>query len=241
MKKNFTKRDLHTGDIIETRNGERGVVILEQNCIVYQAGGLDCMEVFTDDLFVDGLERNGDIFKVYHDSEGPLGFQKLFGLKPVFVRKNNKETIERAAELTDKYDFRKGRISVMVFEPSNRKCEKTYIKATSQRDFDLALSEAPSMIVCGQLKTDRTFVSIPNAENLFLVYNKYQEEWHCQNLEKEKEWGFKEEAQPIITIPEKNIRLYGRCLLVRMNEETEIVDLQEEDLGKLKEFLHEMK
>ena len=59
MRKTFTKKDLHTGDIIETRNGERGVVILELDAIIYQAGGLDILdEVFTDDLFIDGPQRD---------------------------------------------------------------------------------------------------------------------------------------------------------------------------------------
>ena len=41
MAKEFSKKNLQTGDIIETRNGEFGVVILEKDCILYQAGGLD--------------------------------------------------------------------------------------------------------------------------------------------------------------------------------------------------------
>ena len=78
MKHTFSKKDLHTGDIVECRNGERGVVILETDCIVWQAGGLDILdEVYTDDLFIDGQERSADIFKVYHDTDGVLGFNIL--------------------------------------------------------------------------------------------------------------------------------------------------------------------
>ena len=40
-----------------TTNGEFGVVILEKDCILYQAGGLDELDVFTEDLFVDGPEQ----------------------------------------------------------------------------------------------------------------------------------------------------------------------------------------
>ena len=40
-------------------------------------------------------------------------------------------------------------------------------------DIDLTMSEAPSMTAAGQIKIDRTFVSIPAAENLFLLYNQY--------------------------------------------------------------------
>lgn len=31
------------------------------------SSGLDELDIFTDDLFVDGLQREGDIFKVYRD------------------------------------------------------------------------------------------------------------------------------------------------------------------------------
>ena len=90
MEKEFTKKNLQTGDIIETRNGKFGVVILEKNCILYQAGGLDELDVFTEDMFVDGPERDADIIKVYSDPEGPIGFNKRFGIAPVFRRKNDK-------------------------------------------------------------------------------------------------------------------------------------------------------
>ena len=123
MKRDFTKKDLHTGDIIENRAGERGVVILENDCIVYQAGGLDIFEeVFTDDLFVDGTDRSGDIMKVYHDDEdGCLGFNKLFGLEPVFVRRNDIRTRERAAGLSEKHDPNKGVVTAIILEPCYRR------------------------------------------------------------------------------------------------------------------------
>ena len=69
MKQSFTKKDLLTGDIIEERNGDRGVVILEKRCILYQNGGLDELDIFTEDLFNDGPFRCGDIFRV----DGPSG------------------------------------------------------------------------------------------------------------------------------------------------------------------------
>ena len=39
MKRNFTKKDLHTGDIIENRAGERGVVILEMTASSIRRAG----------------------------------------------------------------------------------------------------------------------------------------------------------------------------------------------------------
>lgn len=242
MKKIFTKQNLYSGDIIETRNGERGVVILEKDCIVYQAGGLDCMEVFTDDLFVDGPQREGDIFKVYHDPEGPLGFNKLFDLKPVFVRKNNKETQKRAEELSKKYDMDRGRVTVMVFEPCFRRCEEVKISALDDKEIkeiDLAMSEAPSMTVCGQIKIDRTFISVPGTENLFIVYNKYQEKWHLSVYDK-NDFELYGKVEPIVIIPDKDIKIHSRCLLVRMNKHNQLEDLQKNDFEKVKTFLNQM-
>ena len=123
MAKEFSKKNLQTGDIIETRNGEFGVVILEKDCILYQAGGLDELDVFTEDLFVDGPEREGDIFKVYSDPEGTIGFNKRFGIAPVFRRRNDRAAKRRAAELSDQYDMRKGRARMIVLEPCFRKCK----------------------------------------------------------------------------------------------------------------------
>jgi len=170
MRRAFTKKDLHTGDIIETRNGERGVVILELDCILYQAGGLDIFdECITDDLFIDGPQREGDIFKVYHDPEGPLGFNKLFGLDPVFQRRNDKKTKERAAELSDKHDYKKDKVRVIVFDSYFRRCEEYYIDPSfEKRDVDMVISEAPSMTWCGQIKIDRTFIPVPDRKGLYI-------------------------------------------------------------------------
>ena len=164
MKRDFTKKDLHTGDIIENRAGERGVVILENDCIVYQAGGLDIFkEVFTDDLFVDGTDRSGDIMKVYRDDEdGCLGF------------------------------------------------------------------------------IDRTFVPVPDAENLFLLYNQYQEEWHLQITAKNRDSGHPRDESPVFAIPEENIAVHSRCLIVRKDDSGRIVDLEKDDLEKAKKYMVRM-
>lgn len=179
IKRYFTKKDLHTGDIIENRAGERGVVILETDCIVYQAGGLDIFgEVFTDDLFVDGTDRSGDIIKVYHDTDGRLGFNKLFGQEPVFVRKSDLRTRERTAGLSEKHDPNKGKVTAIVLELCYREYQEIPVDPSVRKaigDIDMTMSEAPSMTAAGQIKIDRTFVPVPAAQNLFLLYNKYQE------------------------------------------------------------------
>ena len=245
MKKDFTKKDLHTGDIIENRAGERGVVILETDCIVYQAGGLDILEeVFTEDLFVDGTDRSGDIFKVYHDAHGCLGFNKLFGLEPVFVRRNDIRTRKRAAELSEKHDPNMGKVTAIVLEPCYREYQEISVDPSLRKavgDIDLTMSEAPSMTAAGQIKIDRTFVPIPAAENLFLLYNQYQEERHLQIIEKRRDSGHPRDESPVFAIPEENIAVHSRCLIVRMDDSGKIINLEKDDLKNAKKYMVRMK
>ena len=244
MKRDFTKKDLHTGDIIENRAGERGVVILETDCIVYQAGGLDIFEeVFTDDLFVDGTDRSGDIFKVYHDTDGRLGFNKLFGLEPVFVRRNDRPTRERAAGLSEKHDPNKGGVTAILLEPCYRKYHEIHVDPFVSKaigDIDMAMSEAPSMTAAGQIKIDRTFVPVPGQENLFLLYNKYQEERHLQITEKHRDSGHSRDRSPLFAIPEEDFEVHSRCLIVRKDDSGKIVNLEKDDLEKAKKYMVRM-
>ena len=242
MRKTFTKKDLHTGDIIETRNGERGVVILELDAIIYQAGGLDILdEVFTDDLFIDGPQREGDIFKVYHDPEGPLGFNKFFGLDPVFVRKNNKRTKERAAELDDKYDEKKGKVKVVLLESYFRRCTEKYIDSSmDNRGIDIIISEAPSMTCCGQIKIGRSFIPVPGTENLYIFYNPYQEEWHRKRVEERSRLSRPEDKEPIVIIPEMELSIHSKCMLVRKESDDRLGNLKEGDFEAARNYLNRM-
>ena len=241
MAKEFTKKNLQTGDIIETRNGELGVVILEKDCILYQAGGLDELDVFTEDLFVDGLEREGDIFKVYSDPEGPIGFNKRFGIAPVFRRRNDKAAKRRAAELSDKYDRRKGCVRAIDLEPCFRKYHDIFVERDLEsKDLDFNLSEAPSMTACGQIGIDRTFVPIPGEENLYFLYNKYQEEWHLQNDRKYEERGRSRDTEPIVIIPEENIQIHSRSMIIRLDSAGVPEKLRNDDFEKAKVYLHRM-
>ena len=236
MKQTFTKKDLLTGDIIEARNGDRGVVILEKDCILYQEGGLDELDVFTDDLFVDGPFREGDIFRVYRDPDGPVGLQKLYDALPVFRRINNRATRERAAQIDELYNPIRGKTLMAILEDHSRKCHKTYIDLHDERDIDLMMSEAPSMTVCGQIPIDRTYVRFPDADNLFLLYNRYQEERH---LKLDVEYRGKDrDADPLVIIPEENLQIHSRCMVVRKDDSGNIEDLREGDLESIQKYLH---
>lgn len=63
MRKEFTKQDLLTGDIVVTRGGELGVVLAEKDYILYQNDGLDFFDMFTEELLSEDEETNWDIKK----------------------------------------------------------------------------------------------------------------------------------------------------------------------------------
>ena len=111
----------------------------------------------------------------------------------------------------------------------------TYITEEEMDRFILGYLNA-SLPLLEDEKLDRTMIPIPGTDNLFLVYNKYQEEERLREKEqllKEKEI----KIHPLAIIPERNIVLYSRCIVCRMNEEGEFEDLENEDYIKFMQYL----
>lgn len=83
---------------------------------------------------------------------------------------------------------------------------------------------------------DRTIVRIPGADNLVLVYNNYEE----QKALEDKEKLFRESdyiQKPLATIPELNLELYSRCILVRRENDGTFTSLQDGDIMKADKYL----
>lgn len=86
-------------------------------------------------------------------------------------------------------------------------------------------------------KVDRTIVSVPNTDNIVIVYNKYQEEERLQRKEElMNNEGY--ELKPVAVIPENNIEIYSRCIVCRI-ENGELVSLQNGDYEKFVMYLAE--
>lgn len=87
-------------------------------------------------------------------------------------------------------------------------------------------------------KIDRVIISIPNTENLVLIYNQYAEEYR---KEKNKQY-FEEEgyvAKPLAFIPEQNIEIYSRCIVCRKTNDGHFVAFENEDFDKVSKYLAE--
>lgn len=87
-------------------------------------------------------------------------------------------------------------------------------------------------------KINRTIVNIPNADNIVIVYNKYQEEAELKRKEEllnDKDYVLK----PLVVIEKENIEIYSRCIVCRINEEGELESLQNGDYEKVVNYLAE--
>ena len=134
-----------------------------------------------------------------------------------------------------KKDLRNGKKRILITAQAfygNRTI--TRIKEEDMDPFILGYLDAS--LFSGNKKIDRTLIPIPGTDNLFLVYNKYQEEEKIQRKEElRNEKGIN--LQPLAVIPEMALVLYSRCIVGRMNEKGEYEDLQEEDFIKFMQYL----
>lgn len=85
-------------------------------------------------------------------------------------------------------------------------------------------------------KIDRTFIKVPNTNNLVFAYNKYQEEEKIE-LKKELFEINNIELRPTLIIPEYELTLYSRCIVCRIDEDGELCSLEDEDFEKFMEYL----
>ena len=136
---------------------------------------------------------------------------------------------------------KQGCVRVIVLEPCFRKYHGLLVERTPEsKMLDLDLSEAPSMTACGQLGIDRTFVPVPGEKNLYFLYNKYQEEWHLQNDKEEEGRGCSRDTEPIVIIPEENIQIHSRSMIIRLDSAGIPEDLRDDDFEKAQKYLHRM-
>lgn len=83
-------------------------------------------------------------------------------------------------------------------------------------------------------KIDRTIINIPNT-NLAIIYNKYQEDFRVALKAKiYAETGY--EAKPTAIIPEKNLKLYSRCIACRINENGNLDSIKDSDYSIITKY-----
>ena len=234
MANTFTKKDLRTGDIVVMRDHELGVVLSENGVIMYQNNGMEYLDNFEDDLLFDRLleEPQCDIMEVLRGwcfldpYEGELIFERDDELG--FIEKSDhsdEEDKEMAALLSAAEERIKSESLTIIAQAFYGNRTITYIKPESMDRFILGYMTDDVEVT---EPIDRTIVRIPGSDCLVLVYSKYKEEKSLgerERLLKEENY----ERKPLAVIPELDLKLYSRCIGLRMNEDGSFASLERGD------------
>ena len=232
MKKQFTKLDLQTGDIVVLRDKQLGVVILEKDIILYQAGGYEELCMFTDDLLSE-LESDDDIMCVYRGYDNsPTGFGLHIDEDLVYCR--DYSYVETHTHNQPSHN------------PNNNNLINVVMQAMYGNRTGMSLKEEDiDRYILGHLSSDytitedidRSIIHIPNSKCV-IVYNKYQEESRLERMEYLLQ-NDNYELKPLATIPELNISLYSRCLMCRMDDYGHLASLEDGDGEIVVKYLNE--
>lgn len=227
------KQDLRNGDIVLTRGGELGVVILDLEYVLYQNIGMDDLILFTDDLLADGLERDFDIMEVYRG----CSFIDLEDEMPIYQRLDD----AGIQEIEEQYK----NLQPVKSEP---KQPKELLEIVTQAFYGnrtglTIKKENVDHLLEGNTSGDRelyypngrTIIQLPNSKAV-LVYNKYQEEYQ---LKQNEEWLLEDGyvAKPLASIPELNLDIYSRCFICRMDEQGNLQNIEDEDDEVIEKYL----
>ena len=231
----MTKKDLMTGDVIVNRGGYLGVVLKENDSILYQLIGSDSLSDFNDDLtFDDASYRDGDVMQVYRD----ISFLDIENdeAAPVYQRdfswhrpsKEEREAREKALE-----DERQKNLDEMRKKEESDKLDSISIIAqhfygnrTATKikreniDFFLKGILSPELFPKEDETVDRKFIVVPHTDNLVIVYDQNQENV-CSAKGKTKYVS--------CDIPEIGFKLHSRCFACRIDDNGELQSLEQGD------------
>ena len=252
------KNDLRNGDIIVNRGGYLGVVLKEEEKILYQYIGYDELFEFNDDLTFDDEDyRDGDIMAVYRnnsflevDSEDDA---PLYERDPEWRRPSKEEMAAKDKELEEKRrreeeewkkaaeEARKDRISIIAQQFYGNRTV-TEIRR-EEADFFLRGILSPKESLWNTESVERKIVPVPDTENLVIVYDQTQEDEYVKvefpqryaaDGEEYRE-RFGEEMKMIVScaIPEIGFEIHTRCFACRMDETGTLQGLGDDDIGKI--------
>lgn len=104
--------------------------------------------------------------------------------------------------------------------------------------FDQLILGIPAPEFYQEKGIDRTIIPLEGTDHLVLVYNRYQEEERLKKKEKlleEENYVLK----PLAYVPERDLYVYSRCAVCRIDENGELDSLQKEDLQDCIRYLYE--
>lgn len=253
----MTKKDLMTGDIIVNRSGYLGVILKDEDTVLYQLIGSDSLSEFNDDLTFDDEDyRDGDIMQVYrgntfldvdNNEEAPIYQRDYSWHRP---SKEEREAYEKALE-----EERQKNLDEMRKAESGKKDDSIFIIAQQfygnrtgteiRRDsinFFLKGILSPILFPGDDKTVERKMVTVPNTDNIVIVYDQNQEDEYVNvefpEMYKRHAAEYKEHTgreftmQVSCRIPELDFEIHTRCFACRIDENGELQSLESGD-GKM--------
>ena len=228
----FTRNDLKTGDIVVLRDKLVGLVITQENAIIYPSSGYDEIDMnFNDDL--TSIDEDAyDIVRVYRSmGYGALGYTNYEEDGDLVFESPTADEQPQPIQRPQPPESPKCKLATVLAQAfyGNR-----VIMEVCADDDLLDLKKLISGIVSGNGSLalqnggiDLEF--IPLAENVAVVYDKIAEAKMLKrdNLKKYK---------PLCKIPEKNIIIYSRCALCRFKSENKLESLKSDDIELVKDY-----
>lgn len=255
------KQDLQTGDIIINRGGYLGVIIKEQNILLYQLIGSDDLDEIGDDLtFMDDDYRDGDIMEVCRGvsflEDDIMSVPPIYRRDEKWVRPTKEEMEKREREREEKQKEREK----MLAEHNKEMTEGT-ITVIAQCFYGnrTATNVRPENInaflrgsIDGQYydparkPVDRKIIPVPGAEHIVIVYDQNQEEKYLtedfpklyERIADDYKKSTGKELSPYVSchIPALGITLHTRCFACRIDENGNFCSLQSGDGEKFIDY-----
>lgn len=259
------KEELRTGDIIVNRDGYLGVVLKEEDYILYQEIGMDWLDEFNEDLtFNDDDYRDGDIMQVFRgctfidlddnyphwerDEQWSRPTEEERKEREAQLERQRQEYIEimrqREAEMAEQIAARRKDLISIVTQHFYGNRTGTEIRRDRADHFlrgYIDNSYGPEVIEDAVRKT----VRVPGSEHIVIVYDQTEEdqyvnvefpELYARNGAKYREHTGKELTMTVsCEIPEIGFKIHTRCFACRIDENGVLQSLEAGDEEK---FIH---
>lgn len=258
----MTKKDLMTGDIIVNRSGYLGVILKEEETVLYQTIGSDMLFEFNEDLTFDDEDyRDGDIMQVYRESTF-LAIDNDEDM-PIYQRDyhwQRPSVEEREARERELEEERQNYLEEMRKADEERKKDNIFIVAQqfygNRIGLEIKRNEVDAILL-GYTSAkdttdgeyvDRKIVRVPDTDDIVIVYDQNQEdeyvnvefpEMHKRCAAEYREHTGKDfTMQASCKIPEIDFEIHTRCFACRIDENGELQSLQDGDGEKFVEYFN---
>lgn len=256
----MTINELKTGNIIINRGGYAGVVIKEQDVIIYQESEKDWLSDFNDDLtYFDDDCTSADIMEVYEEGDffEYYLYDCLYQRDPNWVRPNEKQRRARERKIA------RERVKREAQEAAERRvaarAARTDIISVIAQQFygnrtgteierdkvDYFLHGIHGLYDPKDIaNADRRIVHVPNSDGIVIVYDQTHEDHYVNvdfpELYKEyadwhRETGREMTMHVSCEIPEIGFKIHTCCFACRIDENGVLQSLQNDDY---KQFIH---